>query len=142
MAAMKKKKPLFKILSVCRGGGYHYCRTDPPHPRRNSSGLYPLHRVKAENRLGRLLRKGEIVHHKNEIKDDDKLRNLHVTTNAEHARFHALERRKMPILVQCPECNKSLELRPHIYRLRIKRNKSKVICCSPKCSWARQFRAA
>ncbi len=50
------------------------------------------HRIEAEKMLGRKLRKGEIVHHKNGNKRDNRWENLEVMTQSEHARIHMLER--------------------------------------------------
>lgn len=81
---------MFKIISICKGGGYRYCRTDPPHPRANAKGLYPLHRVLVENRLGRLLEPGEVVHHGDHNKQNDDPANLELMLNADHSRQHML----------------------------------------------------
>lgn len=122
----------FKILSICKGGGYEYCRTSPPHPRRNSNGLYPLHRVLAENKIGRLLKAGEHVHHIDEDKSNNDPSNLEVMTISEHAKHHASGAELVEIV--CPCCNKSFMLKPHQYRLRKARNKSSRLYCSRSCA--------
>lgn len=38
--------------------------------------------------IGRLLRSDEIVHHVNEVVDDDRVENLQIVTRAEHLRMH------------------------------------------------------
>lgn len=123
---------MFEILSICKGGGYRYCKTNPPHPRRNSKGLYPLHRVLAENRLGRLLEPGEDVHHKDEDKANDVPDNLEVLPHAEHSRQHALETAPPPVRWTC-RCGVQFTLKPAQFRLRIKRNVSGEIYCSRSC---------
>lgn len=132
---------LFKILSICKGGGYRYCRTDPPHPRRNSNDLYPLHIVLMENHLGRLMVPGEQVHHANEDKTDDRIENLEVKTASEHARHHKLKDAPPPVRVECAACNLEFFLKPHQARLRSARNRSGKLFCSRSCgaTWTHRF---
>lgn len=125
--------PPFFIWSICSGGGYRYCRTDPPHPRANPLGLYPLHRVLMENKLGRLLGPGEVVHHDDEDKTNDEPANLLLKTNSGHARDHALKRAPDLLEFECPRCGVLFTLKPYQYRLRIKRNASMEVTCSRSC---------
>lgn len=46
------------------------------------------HVVIMEQCIGRRLAKNECVHHKNEIRDDNRIDNLQLMTRSEHARFH------------------------------------------------------
>lgn len=123
---------MFEIVSICKGGGYKYCRTIPPHPKRNAKGLYPLHRVLMENKLGRLLEPGEEVHHGDEDKSNDVLDNLDVLTKSDHAKLHhpALEK----VQLKCSWCDGPMVLHQHIARQRVSRAKDGDVCCSRPCA--------
>lgn len=58
------------------------------------------HRVLMEKKIGRALRAGEVVHHRNEIRSDNRLSNLVLySSNAEHMRAHAAAKRSR----RCPK---------------------------------------
>lgn len=59
----------------------------PEHQYENHGYVYE-HRLVLENELGRLLRPEESVHHINEVKLDNRLENLFLTTVAEHTAIH------------------------------------------------------
>ena len=44
--------------------------------------------------IGRWLRDNEVVHHKNKIRNDNRIENLQLMTFEEHARLHMIERHK------------------------------------------------
>lgn len=50
----------------------------------------PVHVVLMEKHIGRRLFKNEVVHHRDENKENNSLDNLQLMTRAEHARLHAL----------------------------------------------------
>ena len=91
---------MFQITSTCKGAGYRYCRTVPPHPKATPKGLYPLHRVLMENKIGRLLQRDEHVHHKDGDKRNDTIANLELLTAAQHTAEH---HPRMPLVsLVCP----------------------------------------
>lgn len=83
----------------------------PEHPRAHHGTLF-LHRVLVENAIGRVLDYGEIVHHKNEDKADNRLDNLEITTHPEHARHHAMQRPRLGetlVSLTCETCGGDFE---------------------------------
>lgn len=60
----------------------------PGHPYANKNFVLE-HRLVMERRLGRFLQPHEIVHHKNEIKSDNRDENLELTNRPEHSRVHS-----------------------------------------------------
>ncbi|WP_286137375.1 HNH endonuclease [Bacillus sp. 7894-2] len=59
------------------------------HPRATSNGDYVFeHILVAEREIGRYLEAGEIVHHINGVKDDNRPCNLYITNPSEHSVMH------------------------------------------------------
>ena len=73
--------------------GYVLERWDPPHP------LFPMLKVirrsrrKMAEHLGRSLKNGEIVHHKNHLRHDDRLSNLELMLDRDHRSMHGKTRK-------------------------------------------------
>lgn len=81
----------------------------PNHPRPNVVKMYVFrYRLVMEKKLGRFLRPGEVVHHINGDKTDDRPENLEVMTNSEHTRLHSSKNGKWAKNYDfCIRCKKS-----------------------------------
>lgn len=69
--------------------GYVAIKVPDGHHLRQAHGYAYEHDMVAESMLGRSLLPGEVVHHKNGVRDDNRPENLEVTTRSEHAKQHS-----------------------------------------------------
>lgn len=82
-------------------GGHKKRRTDgyisiyfPSHPKATKDGYVMEHILVMEQKIGRYLRNGEVVHHINKNRCDNRVENLIVMTKSEHTSMHLKERWK------------------------------------------------
>lgn len=95
-----KEKMSKTRLCLTKGGiGHKKTRIDgykviyfPDHPKSNKDGYIMEHILVMECSIGRHLQEDEVVHHKNHIRDDNRIDNLQLMTFKEHASMHMKER--------------------------------------------------
>lgn len=106
-------------------------RYAPWHPNATTNGEVPEHRFLMAALLGRPLREGEIVHHRNGDKLDNRLSNIQLTGRGYHSVVHADDRRKPPLpLKTCPTCGRR-------FRNPNRSAHKKVRYCSRRCYYGR-----
>ena len=73
----------------------------PDHPMAQKSGYMMEHRLVMAEYLGRMLDPSEVVHHKNEVKTDNRLENLELLAKVEHDVLP----KPAPKPFACPHCS-------------------------------------
>ena len=103
-------KFMWEIEKVVKKGDYQYALVRD-HPNRTKNNYVLLHRVVAENKLGRMLNAGEVVHHINHDRYDNRPENLEVLSKIEHLKLHGKESKERAVWVRykCPECESIFE---------------------------------
>lgn len=97
----------------------------PEHHRARKNGYVFEHILFAEEKVGRKLNSDEVVHHKNEIKTDNRPSNLMIMESSKHTKIHSQGRRKGGI-INCTICQTRFYVKPS----RLKKAK----CCSRQCA--------
>lgn len=95
----RENNPAWKGGRTYHSEGYVWIKMRE-HPNANKAGYFQEHRLVVEQDLGRHLKKTEFVHHKNGIKDDNRLENLELLQTQHH--FGRTE---------CPFCHKEFLIR-------------------------------
>ena len=85
------KNGMWKGGRVVASNGYVLVRVGVGHHLADVRGYAYEHRLVAEQKLGRQMKVGEVVHHKNEIKTDNRPENIEVVESIAH---HSVEHRK------------------------------------------------
>jgi len=78
---------------ICNGYVYVNCPPEYPYSR---DGRIFEHRLVMEKHIGRLLKRGEVVHHENENRTDNHIENLYLFSSpGQHAKYHKEKSKKL-----------------------------------------------
>lgn len=99
------KNGMWKGGRLVASNGYVLVRVGRDHHLADVRGYAYEHRLVAEEKIGRRLRRGEVIHHKNEIRTDNRPENLEVTASIAH---HRAEHRKPTTTKRLPGENNPL----------------------------------
>ncbi len=101
--------------------GYVFVYVGYDHPSANYQGCIQEHRLVMEQHLGRRLKRSEVVHHINGIRNDNRIENLRLcASNSEHVRQHHPDR---PEFCWCGKPHAARGLcHSHYYKLHYRTN--------------------
>jgi len=77
----------YVVISLYPGDPFY--RMGSHNPKKSPRSETSEHRLVMARHLGRCLKKNEIVHHKNGIKDDNRIENLELISNSKHLKEHS-----------------------------------------------------
>lgn len=91
---------------------------------------------------GAPLRDGEVVHHKNGDKRDNRFGNLELMTTADHMAEHGRERAVEPVLATCGNCGETFERAARKMRESFKLGHAQrgAVFCGRSCQVSKQQR--
>lgn len=77
-------------------------------------------------KTGQLVPDGYVLHHKNEIKTDNRISNLELKDKGKHSKDH--HPAVKGIKLRCANCNKPFEMKPYDYRFKSKNGQTRFYC--------------
>jgi hypothetical protein len=120
-----KKKPKQRLIY----GERIAIRAPEDYTGKKYRGLYVYeHRYILEQKLGRLLKEGEIAHHKNNDPFDNDPENIELKTRQTHGKHHATKGKTL-VELTCSFCNKKFKREARNYNTKKRQGQKNFFCC-------------
>lgn len=118
-----------KTMGRRMDNGYVYIYK-PSHPKAKSHGGYVgEHVLVMECSIGRYLENDEIVHHKDENRSNNSIKNLEIKSKSDHARDHSLARGPEKVIeLVCSGCHKKFSRKLRQVKTKIDRGQRDFYC--------------
>jgi hypothetical protein len=112
-----------------RNGNYVLVKAPVDYPGTKYRGLYCYeHHLVFWKRMGRTIKPGEIVHHKNKDTHDNRLKNLLILSPSAHSIHHNLEKKKSFVTISCAFCGQESSKESRQINVKIKRGQTDFYC--------------
>lgn len=122
-----------------KNGPYELVIAPKEYPGKKYRGRYCYeHHLVMWEHTGKLPKKGEVVHHKNHKKRDNRIGNLEIKKDGKHKAQHNKEKGRLVVLLECPSCGESFEREKRNYLAKRK----KLQFCTRPCIGAFNFTKA
>jgi len=111
--------------------GYAIVTAPEDYPGRKTGGRYcSEHHLVWWQHTGELVTKGEVIHHKNRDRADNRIENLERMTNADHLALHKPDsKRPKPMEeVSCTKCGKQFSRAKSIFEYKRRQGKTEFFC--------------
>lgn len=117
-----------------RNGPYIFVLAPVKYPGKKYRGKYCYeHHLVWWRATGVVVKTGQVIHHINKNKQDNRKANLKLLSHREHSLLHGAETKKTEPNAQCNHCKKKIRVRP--FKL-----KNKFKFCSRQCIGLYNFR--
>lgn len=122
-----------------RNGKYILVLAPQEYPGKKYRGLYCYeHHLVWWMKTGESLKAGEVIHHKNDDKHDNRFVNLKKMTNREHSKLHGAEKTITMVILECTQCGSSFKKQKRFFKFFFKKGQ-KNWYCNRKCMGRHQI---